>query len=117
MYDKETIRNRIIDYRVKRGLKPAELARRAGIAPSAVSLIENGERLPSVPVLGKIAEALSVTLDFLSGKTTESLEETLLQDEGYVVFFRNFRELPIADQEVIKKQVEFMKGYRSKPGG
>lgn len=47
------------------GWGQAELADRAGLAPSAVSHFETGTRLPSLPNLLRLCDALSCTADRL----------------------------------------------------
>lgn len=47
--------------RHNRGWTQAELARRAGVSPSAISVIEQGHANVSVDTLDKIARALKTT--------------------------------------------------------
>jgi transcriptional regulator with XRE-family HTH domain len=54
--------------RGERGLKQRELAERAGLAPKTVQLIEAGERLPSVPAVYRLADALGVDPSRMFGK-------------------------------------------------
>jgi ribosome-binding protein aMBF1 (putative translation factor) len=49
--------------RERHGLSQLQLARAAGMQPSAVERFESGEYLPSLPVLERIAKALGVCLD------------------------------------------------------
>lgn len=53
--------------REKRRLTQAELGQRAGIAPAAISHFETGLRRPSPENLKKLAQALSVSVDYLLG--------------------------------------------------
>lgn len=60
--------------RVRRGLLQAQLARQAGVSVSHLSLVERGERTPSVEVLEKLAAALRVPMNiliFLASDPTE----------------------------------------------
>lgn len=52
--------------RERLGMQQTELANRAGIRQSSLSLIEKGSRNPSVPVLARIAAALGCTMDDLT---------------------------------------------------
>lgn len=62
----DTLPRRLEHARGIRGLKRATLAQRAGLDPSHVRLIEEGEREhPSATTLAKLAEALDVSLDWL----------------------------------------------------
>jgi predicted transcriptional regulator/transcriptional regulator with XRE-family HTH domain len=57
----------------------AELARRVGISPSYLNLIEWNKRRIAGTLLRKIAEALGLTLDELDGATEKRLSETLAE--------------------------------------
>ncbi|MDQ3233396.1 MAG: helix-turn-helix transcriptional regulator [Pseudobdellovibrionaceae bacterium] len=48
--------------REKKGMTAEQLAWRNGISKGYLSRIESGERIPSVPMLEKIAKALGVPL-------------------------------------------------------
>jgi putative transcriptional regulator len=58
-------KNRIREFRTKRGMKQAVLADRVGIFQSEVSEIETGKRKPNVYLAKKIARALRVSLEEL----------------------------------------------------
>ena len=53
-----SLHRRIRTLRARRGLTGLELARRVGVSPSYVSLIEHGEKVPSEDVAVRIAQAL-----------------------------------------------------------
>jgi transcriptional regulator with XRE-family HTH domain len=59
--------------RQEQGLTGAQLAARAGMAPSAVSQIETGRRVPSSASVAKLAEALGIEAGALFRKSQESL--------------------------------------------
>lgn len=42
-----------------------ELAEKAGVTQGTISMIETGGRTPSLPVMVRIAEALSCSVDYL----------------------------------------------------
>ena len=54
-------------YRLRRELSQSDLARLAGVSPSAISQVERGERGLSVETLLALAERLRITLDELLG--------------------------------------------------
>jgi len=56
---------RLKDARESRQLKQADLAKRTGLQPSAISQFETGQREPSPENLKKLADALGVSTDFL----------------------------------------------------
>ena len=65
-----TMGERIANMRQRRGMTPSELARRANIPLSTLSVIERGKRKGeglTVATAKRIAEALGVSLDYLSG--------------------------------------------------
>jgi transcriptional regulator with XRE-family HTH domain len=49
--------------RRRRRLSQADLARRAGITQSALSLVESGKRVPSLPTLQRLARAVRCRRD------------------------------------------------------
>ena len=53
-------------WREFRGLRAADLAKRAGVSAAYLSQIETGARTPSVKTLGKLAAALGLDLDDLA---------------------------------------------------
>ena len=63
--------------RQEQGLTGAQLAARAGLAPSAVSQIETGRRTPNSGSVVKLAEALGVQVGDLYPKATPSLFEII----------------------------------------
>jgi predicted transcriptional regulator/DNA-binding XRE family transcriptional regulator len=60
-----TFGQRLRHYRQARGLTLAELGRRVGRAPSALSALENGRREPKLSLLRALADALGVTTEDL----------------------------------------------------
>ncbi len=66
--DTTTFAERLIALRIARGLSQSDLAKRAGLASSHVSMIESGERRsPSGVTIGKLARALETSADDLIG--------------------------------------------------
>ncbi len=55
--------NRIKEFRKKKKLKQSALAGRVGIHQSEISMIETGERMPSIRLAGKIAKVLENSVD------------------------------------------------------
>ena len=81
--------------REDKGLSQVELAEKAGFQPSAVSHFESGRRSPSFDNLKRLANALSVTIDFLLGREFDP------RSAGPVVeqLFRNVEQMSAEDQE------------------
>lgn len=61
--------NSIRRHRVERGWTQERLAEFAQTSVNHISYIERGERLPSVPMLIQIAQALKITVGGLLGET------------------------------------------------
>lgn len=69
------------EFRTKRGLSQADLAKILGLAPSAVSNWEQGTREPNIENLTKIAIVLDVTVDDLIEfkKVHDAIGKSLLE--------------------------------------
>lgn len=76
MTDAKDIGERVRAERERRGWNQADLSRRSGLAPSAVSQIESGAREPSPRSLAKLAVTLAVTTDYLLGLRQEQQQPT-----------------------------------------
>jgi transcriptional regulator with XRE-family HTH domain len=59
------------DLRYQAQLSQLELAWRAGLTPSTISRLENGRQLPNLVTVEKLAAALCVPLQRLTGPTIE----------------------------------------------
>ena len=72
--DKKDIGKRIKELREQRGWHKGTLATRAGLAPSYIPVLENGEKCPTVETLDAICFAFGITLaDFFTEKKEASL--------------------------------------------
>lgn len=56
----------IFRVRKEKGIKQKDLARRAGISPTYLSQIENGQRSPTLVTLEKISAEINIPLSILS---------------------------------------------------
>lgn len=70
----QTFAQRLRMVREARGLSRRELAERAGLSSSALSLLERGKRRPTYPTLRALAEALEVEPEDLLGPRGGYLE-------------------------------------------
>lgn len=73
-----TFAERLIDKRKERELNQSELARKAGLQPSAIPHFEAGRRKPSFANIRVLAKALNTTADYLLGSETGA---TAFRDE------------------------------------
>lgn len=102
---------RLRSAREKRDLNQGELAKRAGLQPSAVSHFETGSRKPSFDNLRRLADALKVSTDYLLGRVSE--EESLA---GADTIFRHLDRLTSEDRDMAENFLEFLaeKGRKGK---
>ena len=78
---KEQIGKRLRDLRQRKGLTQKGMAKMAGVDYTYIGKIERGEQLPSLNVLIRFAECLSLPLDrFFMGEATRRLVSLAPQD-------------------------------------
>jgi transcriptional regulator with XRE-family HTH domain len=95
---------RLCQIREFQGLIQSDLALKAGFQPSAISHFESGRRSPSLENLKRLADALSVTIDYLLGRETESKSAGPLIEE----LSRNFEQMSWYDQQLLVEIAEVM---------
>ena len=96
----------IIELRNSVNWSQSELARKSGVTSAAISQIEKGDRMPSLVVIRKLAEALNVSVSTLTGDSTAS------SDNEAQIFFRKFGDinnLSETDQNIIQSIVKRLK--------
>lgn len=109
------IANKIIELRGAVDWSQSELARQAGVTSAAISQIEKGDRMPSLVVLRKLADALNVSTSELTGDS----ESRPVADEEAQVFFRKFgdiKHLSEADQKMIRSIIKRLKDEENNKG-
>ena len=75
-----TVGRRLRELRLERGLAQGELARRLGISPAYLSLIEKGRRTVQLPLLWKALELLDVDPEpFIRSLGERPVEQSLGQ--------------------------------------
>ncbi|MDE0011470.1 MAG: helix-turn-helix transcriptional regulator [Candidatus Poribacteria bacterium] len=77
----------------------SDLAKKAGITASAISMIERGQRVPSLVVIRKISDALKVSVSELTGETTQ--EEVTQHAQAFFRQFGDLNELSEDEQKII----------------
>lgn len=69
---------RIIELRTKNNISGNKLAQMAGVSQSTISAIELGQKIPTTVTLGRICEALNITLhEFFNDKKDVELNSAL----------------------------------------
>lgn len=108
---KNNIGNNIRKIMTKRRITARELSTKIGVSPTHVSYVINNKRSPSIELLEKIADALSVTVSYLTGESASSIIEERLEKLGMTLpelaeksnvpltFFQNLDNI-IPDHEV-----------------
>ena len=67
----ETVGKRIKEVRKQKGMSQDELAERAELSSQYISQIETGRKKGSLPTYNKLAKALGVSIDELTGSISE----------------------------------------------
>ena len=101
----DRIRQKMCDLKVNQ----AQLAKVAGITPGALSQILAKERSPSSGVLVKLAAALSVSVDYLIGRSDDTDLKDLLQNTDAKLLFRDLSNLSLSDKDQVRTMIDFLK--------
>lgn len=103
------ISERIKEARETLGVSQAELAGRSQLTPAAISQFEKGARTPSLKTLGKLAEALEVSINYLIG--TEQMEESFPSEVQ--AMFRGLQKMTDKDKEEMFNFYQFLKAKKN----
>jgi len=114
MNDKIDQANRISDniknLRDSLGWNQAKLAQKAGISGAALSKIEQGEgRIPTIVVMRKLAVALKVQLNEITGEEPEDISEKQVRNKEFYRQWDILDKLSKNDQEMLKGMAERLK--------
>ena len=107
--DTTVISKRIREERERLSITQAKLAKEAMVTPAAISQIASGKRVPTVPVLHRVAGVLNVSMDYLIGQSDQSQIEDIAQNSEFQAFYGKFQELSKEDREQILDQMEFLR--------
>ncbi|MGD9721496.1 MAG: helix-turn-helix domain-containing protein [Pirellulales bacterium] len=100
----ESFGDRLRKEREEKGLSQSDLAEKAGLQPSAISHFELGRRMPSFDNLKRLADALSVTVDYLLGRQSSPSNAGPVVDQ----LFRNFEQMSADDQDRLTSFAELL---------
>ena len=84
-----------------------KLAEEAGITASAISMIESGQRVPSLVVIRKISDALKVSVAELTGESSQ--DEAAQNAQTFFRQFSSLKNLSEPDKKMILEIVERLK--------
>ncbi len=82
------------------------MARLAGIHYIHYGRYERGEAKPSAESMGKLADALGVSADYLMEGSTDDAAKARFEDRELMLQFQEVEKLPDDDKSVIKKLIE-----------
>ena len=99
--DEKIFRNRLQLTRKLRELNQEELAKRAVLPSTAISHFESGTRKPSFDNLRKLADALSVSIDYLMGRT-DDITGTL---SSKAEIFKDYEKLTDVDRAFAEQMI------------
>jgi len=68
----------IVSLRKEQGISQTELANRLGIHKNVLGRYEREEAKPSIEVARSIADILNVSLDYLTGKVDQHIDEAIV---------------------------------------
>lgn len=78
----ETLGSRIKDLRLKQGMTQKQLAEKIGIREATLSRYENDKRDTQWEILGRIAEHLNTSSDYLLGLSDDFIPKHLINNSG-----------------------------------
>ena len=96
--------NRLRMARKQKGLSQTDLAKKTDLQPSTISHFENDRRSPSFENLKKLADALTVSIDYLLGRVEEPKSSGPVAEE----LFRDFGQMSAEDQETLKNMASIL---------
>jgi len=108
------ISSNIKELRDKLSWNQSKLAKESGVTGAALSKIEQGDRVPTIVVLRKIASALNVEVYEITGE--QPVDRSELEERNYE-FYRKFKSiegLDEPDQKLLLEMAERLKGLTGK---
>jgi transcriptional regulator with XRE-family HTH domain len=83
-----------------------DLAKKIGTSAPIIGRYERGEITPSIDVAAKIADALSVTVDYLIGHS-----DHIIMDKGLVRRMEDIEALPIEEKDKVYYFIDMALAY------
>lgn len=98
---KSMVGDKIKSLRITAKMNQGELARAARVSPAAISLIESGERTPSIESCIKIARALRVSSEEITAVSSKTPSEVDQKARAFFIEFGFIASLDSMDREII----------------
>lgn len=99
-------KDRLKEARTKKALSQSELAKSINVHVTNISRYERGENMPTSEVLGKLANALDTTVDFLMSGSLNDIADTDISDKELLSQFKRAEHLPQDKKRLVKEFLE-----------
>lgn len=106
--DAEEFLTRLRKHMDEKGLSQAELADRADLSRSTMTMFFSGQRKPSADAVVKLAAILDVSTDYLLGRCGESEINDLMRHEKVIGTVKLFVQLSPKDQERVIEMIRLL---------
>jgi transcriptional regulator with XRE-family HTH domain len=103
--------SRLKQLRTQRNLSQSELAKQVGVHYNHIGRYERGQSKPTAQTLTKLAEALSVSTDFLMEGNANEAAKATFQDRELLMQFKQVEQLSDEDKHLVK---EFLNAFLTK---
>jgi transcriptional regulator with XRE-family HTH domain len=101
---RKRFRERLRQWRRKRGFTQEELAKRAEVPTISVSHFETGHRFPNAESLRRLADALGVSADYLLGRVKNPVgKDIVASDPEVVALSRRFQGMSQQARDQVKE--------------
>lgn len=106
----ERISKNILSFRRSAGWSQTDLARAIGVTNPSMSLLEKGERLPSLIIARQLAAIFNMTIDELMGDSPLSHMKRFQELQAFHRRYQALDDLSDAEQGVIMALISSLKG-------
>lgn len=105
---KESISDRIRRLRIQKGMTQKKFAEALKLHPAQYNRYEKGENVPSTEILGKLADALNVSVDYLYEGVTADAVTADFEDRDLLALFKEVEKFPPEKKFIVKGLLEEM---------
>jgi transcriptional regulator with XRE-family HTH domain len=110
----DTLGSKIVTQRQQLAMSQKDLAEATGLPQATISRIERDIiKQPRLEVLRKLAEALNVTVDYLSGRTKEmTSSDVVSSDPRASAIFRGYKDMTEDEKAQLMRFAQFIREKR-----